>query len=82
MSEDVRRQFVRALVAEALEGYEDQPPELLARIRDQLEDYFLFTPEGRRLVRQAQPDPSVQSSADVQKADAAGVESDKKTRAR
>ncbi len=57
---------IESILDEALAGMKGLvAPEILASMRAQLGDALAVTPAGRRLVRQARPDPNVSASADV-----------------
>jgi hypothetical protein len=58
--------LVEELLDEALAGYEElMTPEALEALREEIGDVLAATEDGRRLLRQIRPDPSVQRSADL-----------------
>jgi hypothetical protein len=60
--------FLEEILDAAMEGFaEIVPADVAAFVRDSIRDRLLFHPEGRRLVRQARPDPLVDRSRSVAK---------------
>ncbi len=66
MAESDDDAVIESILDEALEGMKELvSEEVIASIRAQLGDVLAVTPAGKRLVRQARPDPTVGASADV-----------------
>ena len=60
--------FLEEILDAAMEGFAELvPADVAALIRDSVRDRLLFHPEGRRLVRQARPDPCVDRSGSMAK---------------
>ena len=60
--------FLEEILDAAMEGFAELvPADVAAFVRDSMRDRLLFHPEGRRLVRQARPDPVVDRSGSVVK---------------
>lgn len=56
--------LVEGILDEALEGFEDLPPDLVEAIRGSLGDVLAGHPSGQRLLRQLKADPIVAKSSD------------------
>jgi hypothetical protein len=73
--------MVNELVEGALAGWEALlPPEALARIRGSLMETLRVHPDGRQLLRQLRPDPTVQQSGDVPREGATEAEAEPRVR--
>jgi len=60
--------LIDELVTEALQDFEGVvPPEVMKAIRDNIADALGATANGRQLLRQMRPDPTVNKSAEVEK---------------
>ena len=56
--------LVEGILDEALDGFDDLPPDLMRAIRDSLGDVLAAHPSGQRLLRQLKTDPVVAKSSD------------------